>query len=136
MTQVFDPSAYKEGVLDEIKLDDFEVKMSGGRVAHPHKGESVWLLPYGLSLEDEVLIGRLMDAARSGADEEKVDEMLDDMSVRLAKLIVGWSITDALGNPYPQPSDGPSIKLIPTRLFMHLMKCIKGDEPEGNALSA
>lgn len=137
MTQAFDPSAFKEGSLDEIKLDDFEVTLSGGRVSHPHKGESVWLLPYGISLEDEMAMARFMDAAKSSATEQgDLDEMFDALCVRLSKAIVGWTITDPRGQAYPQPTDGPSIKLIPSRLFKYLMERIRGDETEGNAQSA
>lgn len=137
MTQPFDPSTYKEGVLDEIKLDGFEVKMSGGRVSHPHTGESVWLLPYGLSLEDELYLARFMDTARSASvDEKELETRFDDVCVRLSKVIVGWSITDQKGQPYPQPTDGPSLKVVPSRLFKYLLEQVRGDEPEGNAQSA
>lgn len=133
----FDPSAYKEGVLDKIDLGGFEVKMSGGRVSHPHEGESVWLLPYGLSLEDELSMAKFLDSARSSdADQTKLDEMLDALCARLSKVIVGWSITDNFGVPYPQPTDGPAMKTIPSKLFKYLMERIRGEEPEGNAPSA
>lgn len=133
----FDPSAYKEGVLDKIDLDGFEVGMSGGRVSHPHAGESVWLLPYGLSLEDELKMAKFLDVAKTGtADQEVMDEMLDALCARLSKVVVGWTITDPTGTPYPQPTDGPALKAIPSRLFKYLMEQIRGEEPEGNAPSA
>jgi len=133
----FDPSVYKDGVLDEIKLDGFEVPMSGGRVAHPHTGEAVWLLPYGLSLDDELHMALFMDSARAkDVTAGDLDARLDELCVRLSKVIVGWSITDQKGQPYPQPTDGPSLKAVPSRLFKYMLEQVRGEEPEGNALSA
>lgn len=129
----FDPTVYKDGMLDEVKLDDFEVKMPSGRVVHPHAGESVWLMPYGFSLADELRVAEFAGLPKD-APHEQQEAAFEAIADLMARLIVGWNITGPTGVPYPQPSEGGSaIKAIPSRLFKYVLDQLRGEEPEGNA---
>ena len=135
-SQKFDPSAYKDGLLDEVKLDDFEVKMPSGRVARPHVGESVWLMPYGFSLGDELRVAEFAGLGKD-APPERVEPAFEAIADLMTRLIVGWNITGPTGVPYAQPSEGThAIKALPSRLFKHILDQIRGTEPEGNAPGA
>lgn len=133
----FDASVYKDGVLDQVLLDDFTYKTPTGREITPHKGESVWLLPYGFTLEDETRIQKFRALAQGDATGEKLDAQMDAMCDILSRIIVGWDVTDERGQPYEQPHANPAaIGRIPSRLLYHLIMLIQGGETEGKGESA
>lgn len=128
----FDPTQYKAGMLERVTLDDFTITMpvSKDKIA-PHKGESVWILPYGLSLKDEFDLQQFQEAAARG-DNGATDAMFTRICEFMAERIVGWDITDVRGKPYAQPyQNAEAIGAIPSPLFVHLVQAVKGDEPEG-----
>lgn len=131
------PEGYREGWLDELKLDLFAVPRPSGGLMYPHKGQAVWLAPYGMSLEEEFSIQEYIQAA---PDAEDLDRKFEAALRMLSRLVVDWNITDGQGRPYPRPSgegNTEPFKALPSRLVTHIMQQVRGTgETEGNASAA
>ena len=129
--------AYRDGWLEELKLDLFMVPGLGGAKLYPHRGQSLWLSPYGVSLEDDMAMAEFL-ASEPTDPAEVLERRYQAVLTMLSRIVVSGNITDARGQPYPMPTgpgDVAPFKAWPSRLVSHLLTLIRG-EPEGNANGA
>lgn len=120
--------------FDELKLDHFTVPRPSGGLMRPHVGQSMWLTPYGLSLDDEARVGEYL-ALKTSDPKEEIDARFDAVLLILSKTIVTWNIRDGRGKPFPPPTgegDKDAFKRLPSRLLKYIIEMVRG-EPEGNA---
>jgi len=111
-----EPNGHME--LDRIRLDDFRVKTPGGRDIVPHAGQSVWVYPYGRSLED--------------VDALNVDGVgMGEICGFLAGEIQKWDIVNyRTGEAYGPPS-AETMRQLPDKLAGHIVTLLAGTETEG-----
>jgi len=128
---------YRDGWLEELKLDLFMVPGLGGAKLYPHRGQSIWVTPYGMTLEDEMAMAEYL-AAEPDDPAEVLDRKYQAVLTMLSRIVVNGNITDARGVAYPMPAgegDIQPFKKWPSRLVAHLLTLVRG-EPEGNASGA
>lgn len=100
----------------EIKLDAYTVEVDG-ETYYPHEGESIWLEPLD-SVDQALEIAELsrfklqLEAIQGDADADIsavriMNDVLADIAAFLARHAVRWTVTDARGNPLPQPDGTP-----------------------------
>lgn len=120
--------------LDELKLDNFTVPRPSGGLMRPHIGQSLWLTPYGLSLEDSERVERYQ-AMSPDDPQEKIEAAFDAALFVLSKTVVTWNLKDGRGVPIPPPTgegDKDAFRAMPARLLKYIIEMVRG-EPEGNA---
>jgi hypothetical protein len=128
---------HREGWLEELRLDDFAVTGLSGARLYPHRGQSVWLSPYGMTLEDQEALEKF-NAMSPDDPGEVVEHQYQLLLQVLTRLVVTWNLTDARGQPYPPPTgegDTAAFMRLPAKLIGHLFSLLKG-EPEGNVSGA
>jgi len=131
------PGSFRDGWLEELKLDTFTVDGLTGAKLYPHRGQSIWLSPYGMSLEDQEALEKF-NALEATDPADRVERQYHMLMSMLARLVVTWNITDARGVAYPPPAgedDVDAFKRLPSKLVAHLLTLLRG-ETEGNASGA
>ena len=115
---------------EPIGLDAFTVE-AHGRTYHPHAGEYVWSIPYGTSLPDTAGLVALR-AGFNENDDAKLERGSAAVIHLVSSAIVAHTLTDARGEPYPQPLEDPEwAGALDARLLMFLFQRIQGQETEG-----
>jgi len=123
-------NGYNPEWLDEVKLDNFTIpRPSGNGLMRPHVGQSLWLSPYGLSLEDAA---RIDEFKATAGDDDRADERFAGTLFVLGKIVLTWNILDGHGHPYPPPSGSEeeranAFRALPARLITYIIDLVKGD---------
>ncbi len=118
--------------LDRISLDDLRVTVpSGKKQIVPHKGQSVWVYPYGRPARETEELRRLFAHIGRG-DTEAEDMAFDRLSDFAAGECVKWDLTDfRTGKEYPQPKSGKVFGGIPDEPWAFIVRRLLGIESEG-----
>jgi len=121
-----------EQQLDRISLDDLRVTVpSGKKQIAPHKGQSVWVYPYGRPARETEELRRLFSRVQRG-DVEAEEATFDRLSSFAAGEIVKWDLVDYRSNdPYPQPDSGAVFGAIPDEPWAFIVRALLGIESEG-----
>lgn len=138
----FDPSKFKEGLLQPIDMNAFRIETLG-RTIVPYAGESVWMEPY-IDAEAELRLAEARDALQRRQDEVQrlkdageqvpddlrvgMDENLRMIAEVLAEYTLGWDLTDKYGEPLGQPASAEAFLKLPSRALLFLMNEALGVE--------
>lgn len=114
--------------LDRIRLDDLRVKTPSGREITPHAGQSVWVYPYGRSLDDVASLNQ----AVAGLAGPEGDAALTRLCEFLASEIGRHDVENfRTGEPYPTEVNAANIRQWPDDLVAFLVRRMTGQETEG-----
>lgn len=126
---------------EPISMDDYTVTV-GGQDYAPHEGETVYLLPVGLSFGALTALQRYQAMAAGGAirdGDDRLEGAFDELLAALADIIVAWDLTDITGEPYEQPYRNPAaLRALPAGTLFHILgqlRGVSGDDAEGKASS-
>lgn len=127
----------------EIPLDDYALSVNG-ETYHPHEGEAIWLAPLD-SVEMALETGRLtrfkvqLEAVQGDKDAELaavgiMRDLLDDVAAFLGQHATRWTVTDARGEPCPQPDGTPEAAMkLGKGLLLFVFGVVAGLQGESKA---
>lgn len=120
----------KAGLDVPVDMSAFVIK-TAGREVKPYDGEHVWLKPY-MDSRTELEMVKARDALGENPDNATAFDLLCDT---LAKLTLGWDLTDEYGDPLPEPKDADTFKALPSRAVFFLLNEALGVEQPGKDAS-
>lgn len=118
---------------DAISLDDYAITLRDGTEIAPNEGESVWVLPIGLSFGALTALQKYQAMAGGTITDgdPRIESAFDELLGALADIIVAWDITDVMGEPYEQPYHNPdALRALPAGLLFHILSELRGIAPE------
>lgn len=114
---------------EAVSMDDYTVTVHGQEYA-PHEGETVYVLPIGLSFGALTALQRYQAMAAGGNIDDgdaRLEGAFEELLTALADIVVGWDLTDITSEPYEQPYHNPdALRALPAGTLFHLLGLLRG----------